>query len=194
MNPIPWLPPNISPTTMPINPSATPWRTPVKMNGTDPGNASVVKICQSDAQYARAARSRSRSIFLTPATVFTRIGKNAEMNTMKIFDQIPMPNQMIIMGTMAMRGVAYRAFRNGSKSSRTLRYQPMITPMTTPAASASANPMAKLVPLYAMSLSSVPCCNPNTNCLAIADGPLKNKGEIFPADHSACYSQMVIAT
>src|ERR1700722_19039827 len=133
-------------------------------------------------------------MFRTPPTVFTRIGKNAEMNTMKTFDQIPMPNQMIIMGTMAMRGVAYSAFRNGSKSNRALRYQPMITPKTTPAASARANPMAKLVPLYAMSDSSVPCCRPNTNCFAMADGPLKNRGEIFPADHSACHTPMVIAT
>ena len=58
-------------------------------------------------------------MFLTPPTVFTRIGKNAEMNTMKTFDHMPMPNQMMIIGTMAMRGVAYRAFRNGSKISRT---------------------------------------------------------------------------
>ena len=50
MKPMPWLPPNISPTTTPINPSATPWRTPVRMKGTDPGIASVVKICQSEAQ------------------------------------------------------------------------------------------------------------------------------------------------
>ena len=28
----------------------------------------------------------------------------------------------------------------------------------------------------------------------MADGPLKNKGEIFPADHSACHTAMVIAT
>src|ERR1700733_12716458 len=145
MNPIPRLPPNISPTTTPINPSATPWRTPVKMNGTDPGNASVVKICQSDAQYARAARSRSGSIFLTPLTVFTRIGKNAEMNTMKILDQMPLPNQMIIMGTMGLGGAAYRALRNGPPPRRNLRYQPMRTPNTPPATSASANPTAKLI-------------------------------------------------
>ena len=106
MKPMPWLPPNISPTTTPINPSATPWRTPVRMNGTDPGSASVVKICQSEAQNARAARSRSRSMFRTPPTVFTRIGKNAEMNTMKTLDHMPTPNQMMIIGTMAMRGVA----------------------------------------------------------------------------------------
>ena len=88
------------------------------MNGTAPGSASVVKICQSEAQNARAARNRSRSMFRTPPTVFTRIGKNAEINTINIFDQMPTPNQIMIMGTMAMRGVAYSAFRNGSNTSR----------------------------------------------------------------------------
>src|SRR5215510_1230480 len=50
MKPTPSLEPSISPTTTPIKPTATPCRTPVRMNGTDPGIASVLKICQSDAQ------------------------------------------------------------------------------------------------------------------------------------------------
>ena len=79
---------------------------PVRMNGTEPGIATVLKICQSDAQNERAARSRSRSIARMPPIVFTRIGKNAEMKTMNTFDHIPIPNQIKISGIIATRGVA----------------------------------------------------------------------------------------
>ena len=82
-----------------------------------------------------------------PPTVFTRMGKKADINTMKTFDHIPMPNQMMIMGIMAMRGVAYKAFRKGSNRKRMRRYQPMMTPNTTPATAARPNPMVKFRPL-----------------------------------------------
>ena len=144
---MPWLPPNISPTTTPISPRATDWRTPVRMNGTAPGMATVLKICQSDAQNARAARSRSASVALIPPIVLISTGKNALMNTMNTLDHIPMPNQIRISGTSATRGVAYNAFTNGSNTIARRRYQPMITPSTTPAATARPTPITKLVPL-----------------------------------------------
>src|SRR5687767_15514764 len=43
-----------------------------RMNGTEPGTTTVVKICESEAQKARAARSRSRSIARTPPIVLIR--------------------------------------------------------------------------------------------------------------------------
>ena len=61
---------------------------------------------RTEAQNARAARSKSASMFRMPATVFTRIGKKADKKTMNTFDHIPIPNQMMISGTMAIRGVA----------------------------------------------------------------------------------------
>jgi hypothetical protein len=64
-----------------------------------------VKICQSDAQYARAALSRSASMALTPPMVLISTGKNALMNTMNTFDHMPMPNQISTSGTSATRGV-----------------------------------------------------------------------------------------
>src|SRR5688572_6845725 len=99
---------------------------PVRMNGTEPGMATVLKICQSEAQNARAARSRSGSRERMPATVFTRIGKNDEMKTTKTLDFHSVPNQMMIIGTIAIRGNAYRALRKGSKIRRILRYHPII--------------------------------------------------------------------
>ena len=61
---------------------------------------------RSDAQNARAARSRSASVALMPPIVLISTGKNALMNTMKTFDHIPMPNQIRISGMSATRGVA----------------------------------------------------------------------------------------
>ena len=55
------------------------------------------------------------------------------MNTMNTFDHMPMPNQISTSGTSATRGVEYNAVRNGSKTIASRRYQPMITPSTTPA-------------------------------------------------------------
>ena len=98
-------------------------------------------------------------MFLIPPTVFTRMGKNAEMKTMKTFDHMPMPNQIMISGIIARRGVAYNAFKNGSATRRIRRYQPMITPRTTPATSASAKPRAKFLPLYLISATRVPSSN-----------------------------------
>ena len=60
----------------------------------------------SDAQNARAARNRSVSVARIPPIVLIKTGKNALMNTMNTFDHIPIPNQMMIRGTMATRGVA----------------------------------------------------------------------------------------
>ena len=69
------------------------------------------------------------------------------MNTMKTFDHMPMPNQISTSGIIATRGVEYRAVRNGSKTIARRRYQPMMTPSTTPETIAAPTPIRKLVPL-----------------------------------------------
>src|SRR5262245_27782635 len=66
------------------------------------------------------------------------------------------------------------------------RYQPMMTPNTTPQISASPNPIAKFFPLNARSARRLPWVNEVQNALAIAEGPLKNSGEIqLVYDHTA---------
>src|SRR5689334_1757942 len=186
MKPMPSLPPNISPTTTPIRPSDTAWRTPVKMNGTAPGTTTVVKICQSDAQYARAALSRSTSIARTPPIVLINTGNTALMNTMKTFDHIPIPNQISTSGTSATRGVEYSVVTKGSTIIDSRRYQPISTPSTTPTAIAIATPITKLLPLYAMSCFRRPCVHSSMKRVTTDDGPVKKSGEIAFADQSAC--------
>ena len=97
-------------------------------------------------------------------------------------------------GTIATRGVANNAFRNGSASSRTRRYHPTMSPSTTPATRAMANPTAKLRPLYARSERSVPRTHNSWNWRTMADGPLMNNGEIFPADQKACQMPRITTT
>ena len=72
----------------------------------DPMLVKRLRRLRASRQKARAARNRSESMVRIPATVFTRMGKMAPRNTMAIFDITPMPNQIIISGSSAMRGVA----------------------------------------------------------------------------------------
>ena len=69
------------------------------------------------------------------------------MNTMKTFDFMPRPNQISTSGTSATRGVEYNAVTNGFTIIAMRRYQPMITPSTTPTAIARPTPITKFVPL-----------------------------------------------
>jgi len=117
------------------------------MNGTAPGRTTVVKICQSEAQYARAAFNRSWSMARTPPIVLMSTGKTALMKTMKTFDHIPMPNQISTRGTSATRGVEYSVVTNGSMTIASRRYHPISTPSTTPTVIAIPTPMTKLSPL-----------------------------------------------
>ena len=49
---------------------------------------------------------KSASTVRTPVMVLTRIGNTAPRNTMAILEPSPMPNQIMISGSSAMRGVA----------------------------------------------------------------------------------------
>ena len=49
---------------------------------------------------------RFASRFRTPAAVLMTIAKNAPRKTTAIFDQMPIPNQMMRSGSRTMRGVA----------------------------------------------------------------------------------------
>src|SRR6187399_329522 len=114
--------------------------------------------------------------------VLMSTGKTALMNTMKIFDHMPIPNQISTSGIMATRGEEYSAVRNGSTTMATRRYQPITIPSTTPHRIAAPTPIRKLVPLYAMSCLRRPRVHSSTARVAIDEGPVKNRGEILPDD------------
>jgi len=70
----------------------------------------------------------------------------------------------------------------------------MTTPVTTPATIARPTPMTKLVPLYAMSDFSRPIVHSSMKRWTTADGPVKNSGEILPADQSHCHAASTAMT
>ena len=75
------------------------------------------------------------------------------------------------------------------------RYQPTMTPRTTPLTRARPKPIVKFFPLNARSASRFPWVRDIQNCFAIADGPLKNSGEIqFVYDQIACQMPTTIKT
>src|SRR5258705_462289 len=54
----------------------------------------------------RATLTKSRSMVRTPVMVLTRIGNTLERKMIAILAQMSMPNQMMISGISAMRGIA----------------------------------------------------------------------------------------
>src|SRR5262252_11138406 len=86
---------------------------PVKMKGTVPGRMMLEKIFTLEAEKLRATRMKRASLVLTPDWVLMRIGMTAPRKTTTTFDQMPMPNQMMMRGNSVTRGTALSVSTNG---------------------------------------------------------------------------------
>ena len=164
------------------------------MNGTAPGIATVLKICQSDAQNARAARSRSASVARTPPIVFTSTGKKAEMNTMNTLDHMPMPNQMMISGTIATRGRCVERVHERVEDHRELAVPADHHAQHDAGRDRQANANREVLPAVEQIVLEQAVVQSSRNRLAIAEGPVKNSGEIRPVDHRACHAAIASST
>ncbi len=60
------------------------------------------------------------------------IGMTAPRKATTTFDQMPMPNQMMISGSNVTRGTAFNVSTNGPRRYCARRDQPMTSPMTMP--------------------------------------------------------------
>src|SRR6516165_4246443 len=83
------------------------------MKGTVPGRMMLEKIFSLEAEKLRATRMKRASLVLTPDWVLMRIGMTAPRKTTTTFDQMPMPNQMMMSGNSVTRGTALSVSTNG---------------------------------------------------------------------------------
>ena len=195
MNPIPRLPPNISPTTTPINPSATPWRTPVKMNGTDPGSANGRE--NLPVRGAKRPR-RAQQVAIDVPHSAHRIHQNGEECRDKNDEDLrphahAEPNDDHRHHGDARRRVQ-RVQRTGRSISRTVRYQPMITSATHSGNHRQRESDGEIRSAVSDVVQQRFPASVLVKRLTMADGPLRNSGEIFPADHNACHTAITIAS
>ena len=77
------------------------------MNGTVPGRMMLTSIFSSDAPKLRATFRNRASLVFTPDWVLMMIGMTAPRKTTTTFDQMPMPNQMMMSGNNVTRGTAF---------------------------------------------------------------------------------------
>ena len=85
------------------------------MKGTVEGNTTLRKICHSDAPKLLAALRRFCGVVFTPSRQLMSMGNTAPRKMIPTLDGMPMPNQMMISGKSATRGVAFIALTKGSK-------------------------------------------------------------------------------
>src|SRR5947207_7418474 len=98
------------------------------MNGTVPGTMILTNTFSSDAPKLRATLRNLASLVLTPDWVLMRIGITAPRKTTATFDQMPIPNQMMMSGNNVMRGTALSVSTKGPKKYCNRFDQPMASP------------------------------------------------------------------
>ena len=86
----------------------------------------------------RATRMKRASFVFTPDWVLMRIGMTAPRKTTMTFDQMPMPNQMMMSGSSVTRGTALSVSTNGPSIYCRRRDRPIASPSGIATATAAA--------------------------------------------------------